>query len=137
MHFILFLIVWRKKSQQPQINEEYKKSLILFMKYTLFPFILCTPLKYANIAIIFSVVKNNISPPKIKICIIEVYLLNYYFESHLIYKWHYYRQSIKFYDTFRRSNSHNFKKNLCDAALMRERWHNFYFMRTLIKGLSQ
>ena len=64
------------------------------MKYTLFPFILCTPLKYANIAIIFSVVKNDISPPKIKICIIEVYLLNYYFESHLISKWSYYRQTI-------------------------------------------
>ena len=64
------------------------------MKYTLFPFILCTPLKYANIAVIFSVVKNNISPPKIKICIIEVYLLNYYFESHLISKWSNYRQTI-------------------------------------------
>jgi hypothetical protein len=30
----------------------------------------------------------------IKICIIEVYLLKYFFESHLIYKWRYYRQTI-------------------------------------------
>ena len=30
-----------------------------------------------------------------QICIIEVYnLLKYYFESHLIYKWRYYRQTI-------------------------------------------
>ena len=29
-----------------------------------------------------------------KICIIEVYLLKYYFESHLIYKWRYFRQTI-------------------------------------------
>ena len=30
----------------------------------------------------------------IKICIIEVYLMKYYFDSHLIYKWRYYRQMI-------------------------------------------
>ena len=29
-----------------------------------------------------------------KICIREEYLLKYYFGSHLIYKWRYYRQSI-------------------------------------------
>ena len=29
-----------------------------------------------------------------KICMIEVYLLKYYFESHLIYKGRYYRQTI-------------------------------------------
>ena len=30
-----------------------------------------------------------------KICIMEVYLLKYYFEiSHLIYKWRYYRQTV-------------------------------------------
>jgi hypothetical protein len=29
-----------------------------------------------------------------KICIIEVYILTYYFESHLIYKWCYYRKTI-------------------------------------------
>ena len=29
-----------------------------------------------------------------KICIIEVYILKYYFESHFIYKWRYYRQTI-------------------------------------------
>ena len=30
----------------------------------------------------------------IKQCIIEVYILKYYFESHLIYKWRYYTQTI-------------------------------------------
>ena len=29
-----------------------------------------------------------------KICLIEVYLLKYYFERHLIYRWRYYRQTI-------------------------------------------
>ena len=33
-------------------------------------------------------------PIRAKICIIEVFLLKYYFQSHLIYKWHYYRQTI-------------------------------------------
>ena len=30
----------------------------------------------------------------IKICIIEVYILKYYFESHFIYKWRYYGKTI-------------------------------------------
>ena len=44
----------------------------------------------------------------IKICIIEVYLLKYYFERHLIYKLRYYRQtnlqSIKYYGILRKYN---------------------------------
>ena len=30
----------------------------------------------------------------IKICIIDVCIFKYYFEIHLIHKWHYYRQTI-------------------------------------------
>ena len=39
-------------------------------------------------------VAHLIFPNLVKICIIEVYHLKYYFESQLIYKWHYYRQTI-------------------------------------------
>ena len=36
----------------------------------------------------------NLIKSKPKICIVEVYLLKCYFESHIIYKWCYYRQII-------------------------------------------
>ena len=60
-----------------------------------------------------------------KMCIIEVYLLNCYFESYLIYKWHYYDQknlqSMKYYGILRRYNWSMpycciFMRYLCDAA---------------------
>ena len=40
--------------------------------------------------VILSIKRHKFS----KICIIEVYLLKSYFESHFIYKWCYYRQTI-------------------------------------------
>ena len=70
----------------------------------------------------------------------------YYFESHIIYKWHYYRQTI-----FNRLNimvSYVDIIGLCHSVailwkiyLMRRkchvRWLRFHFKRMLIKGLGQ
>ena len=91
-------------------------------------------------------INANIINTQIKICIIEVYLLEYYFESHLIYKWRYYRQTI-----FSQSNimvSYVDMIGLCHSVtILREtyvmrlkchvRWLPFHFKRMLITGLSQ
>ena len=82
----------------------------------------------------------------IKICIIEVYLLKYYFESHLIYKWRYYRQTIfnqlnimvPYVDIIGLCHS---VAILWEIYVMRPkchvRWLRFHFKRMLITGLGQ
>ena len=81
-----------------------------------------------------------------KICIIEVYLLKYYFESHLIYKWRYYRQTIfnqlnimvPYLDIIGLCHS---VAILWEIYAMRPKehllWLRFHFKRMLITGLGQ
>ena len=79
-----------------------------------------------------------------KICITEVYLLKYYFESHLMYKWRYYRQTI-----FNQLNImvpnvdiiglYHSLAILWEIYVMRHichvSWNNFHFKRMAITGL--
>ena len=77
--------------------------------------------------------------PTIKISIIEVYLLKYYFRSHLIYTWHYYRQTIP--------NQLNIMVSYVDIIGLRHSFailweiyvmrHKFYFKRMLITRPGQ
>ena len=78
--------------------------------------------------------------------IIEVCLLKYYFESHLIYKWRFYRQTIfnqlniivPYVDIFGLCLS---VANLWEIYMMRPQCHvkslRFHFKRMLITGLGQ
>ena len=81
-----------------------------------------------------------------KICIIEVYTLEYYFESHLICKWRYYRQII--FNLLNITVSYVDIIGLCHSVailfeiyVMRPkchvRWLRFHFKRIPITGLGQ
>ena len=81
-----------------------------------------------------------------KICIIEVYLLKYHFESHLIYTWHYYRQTtfsqlkimVPYVDI---SGVCHSIVILWEIYVMRRKchvmWLRFHFKHMLITGLGQ
>ena len=88
------------------------------------------------------IIVNNLSTT-IKICIIEVYLLKYYFVSYLIYKWRYYRQIIlnimvPYVDIIGLCLS---VANLWEIYVMwpkcHVRWLRFHFKRMLFTVLGQ